>query len=122
MVYRVLADLLVVVHFTFVLFVIAGALLSLHNRAWALLHVPAFLWGALIEFKGWICPLTPWENALRLRAGQSGYSGGFIEHYITPVLYPAGLTRSIEMVLGAAVLVGNVLFYWWIWRRARGAS
>lgn len=120
MVYRALADLLVLLHFTFVLFVIAGALLSLQSRAWAWLHVPAFLWGAWIEFKGWICPLTPWENSLRLQAGQAGYSGGFIEHYITRILYPAGLTRAVEVVLGTLVLVGNALLYWWIFRRPRG--
>jgi hypothetical protein len=119
MAYRILADLVVLVHFTFVLFVIAGALLSLHNRAWAWLHVPAFAWGALIEFRGWVCPLTPLENALRARAGQAGYAGGFIEHYVTRILYPAGLTRSIEVILGVLVLVGNLALYWWVWSRSR---
>ena len=119
MAYRILADLVVLVHLAFVLFVIAGALLSLHNRAWALLHVPAFAWGALIEFRGWVCPLTPLENSLRARAGQAGYAGGFIEHYVTHILYPAGLTRSIEVVLGALVLAGNLALYWWVWSRSR---
>ena len=122
MVYRILADLVVLAHFAFVVFVIAGVLLLLHSRWWAVLHVPAFLWGALIEFRGWICPLTPLENALRARAGQAGYTGGFIEHYITPILYPAGLTRRIEVVLGALVLVGNLLLYWWVWHRPRSAG
>lgn len=122
MVYRILADLVVLAHFAFVIFVIAGALLLLHSRWWAVLHVPAFLWGALIEFRGWICPLTPLENALRVRAGQAGYTGGFIAHYITPILYPAGLTRRIEVVLGTLVLVGNLLLYWWVWHRPKSAG
>lgn len=120
MVYLLLADLVVLVHFAFVLFVIAGAFLLLRSRWWAVLHAPAFVWGALIEFRGWICPLTPLENALRARAGQAGYAGGFIEHYITRIIYPAGLTRGIQVALGAAVLAGNVLLYWWVWHRARG--
>lgn len=119
MVYRILADLVVLAHFAFVLFVIAGALLLLHSRWWAVLHVPAFVWGSLIEFRGWTCPLTPLENSLRARAGQAGYTGGFVEHYIMRILYPAGLTRSIEVVLGALVLAGNLLLYWWVWHRPR---
>jgi hypothetical protein len=122
MAYRILADLVVMTHFAFVIFVIAGALLLLHSRWWAVLHVPAFLWGALIEFRGWICPLTPLENVLRARAGQVGYTGGFIEHYITPILYPAGLTRRIEVVLGALVLAGNLLLYWWVWHRSKAGG
>lgn len=122
MAYRILADLLVLLHLTFVLFVIAGALLSLHHRVWAVIHVPAFVWGALIEFKGWTCPLTPFENSLRARAGQAGYGGGFIEHYVTHILYPAGLTRSVEVVLGALVLAGNLALYWWVWHRPRLGS
>ena len=85
------------------------------------LHVPAFAWGALIEFKGWICPLTPLENMLRARAGQAGYSGGFIEHYITRLIYPAGLTPRIQVAIGVFVLVLNTALYWWILRRTRGA-
>jgi hypothetical protein len=122
MLYRLLADAVVLVHLAFVAFVVGGALLLLHSRRWALLHVPAFVWGALIEFKGWVCPLTPLENALRARAGQAGYSGGFIEHYITRVLYPTGLTRSLEIALGVFVLAVNFLLYWWVWRRSRGAA
>lgn len=122
MTYRILADLVALTHFAFVLFVIAGALLLLHSRWWAVLHVPAFAWGALIEFRGWVCPLTPLENALRARAGQAGYAGGFVEHYITRLIYPEGLTRGIQVALGALVLVGNVLLYWWLWRRTRGGG
>ena len=77
--------------------------------AW--LHVPAAVWGVLIEYTGWICPLTPLENSLRMRGGEAGYSGGFIEHYIQPLLYPAGLTRSTQIVLGSLVLVLNLVAY-----------
>jgi Protein of Unknown function (DUF2784) len=122
MLYALLANFVVVLHFTFIVFVVGGALLLFHSRWWALLHVPAFAWGALIEFKGWICPLTPLENALRAKAGQAGYGGGFIEHYITRVIYPAGLTPRIQVAIGTVVLVLNVLLYWWILRRVRGAS
>ena len=80
---------------------------------------PAVLWGALIEFRGWICPLTPWEQRLRLAAGEAGYSGGFVEHYLLPVLYPAGLDRRAQIVLGTLVLAINVTLYGWLWLRSR---
>jgi hypothetical protein len=121
MVYLFLANLVVLLHFAFIVFVVGGALLLLHSRWWAILHVPAFAWGALIEFKGWICPLTPLENALRARAGQAGYSGGFIEHYFTRLIYPAGLTPRIQVAIGVFVVVLNTTLYWWVLRRARGA-
>jgi hypothetical protein len=121
MLYLFLANLVVLLHFAFIVFVVVGALLLLHSRWWALLHVPAFAWGALIEFKGWICPLTPLENMLRARAGQEGYSGGFIEHYITRLIYPAGLTPRTQVTIGVFVLVLNTALYWWILRRTRGA-
>ncbi len=111
MIYRALADLVLVVHLTFVLFVVLGGLLVLRWPAAAWLHVPAAVWGVLIEYTGWICPLTPLENSLRMRGGEAGYSGGFIEHYIQPLLYPAGLTRSTQVVLGSLVLVLNLVAY-----------
>jgi Protein of Unknown function (DUF2784) len=118
--YLVLANLVVLLHSAFIVFVVGGALLLLHSRWWALLHIPAFAWGALIEFKGWICPLTPLENALRAKAGQGGYAGGFIEHYLTRLIYPAGLTPRIQVAIGAFVLALNALLYWWILRRVKG--
>jgi len=111
LIYRALADLVLVVHLTFVLFVVLGGLLVLRWPRAAWLHIPAAIWGVLIEYTGWICPLTPLENSLRARGGEAGYSGGFIEHYIQPVLYPAGLTRSTQVVLGSLALVLNLTAY-----------
>jgi hypothetical protein len=111
MVYRILADLVVGVHALFVAFVVIGGLLALRWPWVAALHLPAAVWGALIEFQGWICPLTPLEKSLRAAAGDAGYGGGFIEHYLLPTLYPAGLTRSVQLLLGSAVIVVNLLVY-----------
>jgi hypothetical protein len=119
MLYRFLADLVVLVHSGFVLFVVLGGLLALRwpRAAWA--HFPAAFWGAGIEFLGGICPLTPLENHLRLRGGEAGYTGGFVEHYVLPVLYPAGLTRGVQLVLGTFVVVLNIVVYTIVWRRLR---
>ena len=125
MAYRFLADLVVGLHALFVAFVVVGGLLALRWPWTAALHVPAAVWGALIEFRGWICPLTPLENSFRRAAGQAGYQGGFIEHYLLPVLYPAGLTRGVQLVLGTAVIMLNLLVYGVVVvrrRRARRAS
>jgi len=120
MLYRLLADALVVGHGLFVAFVVLGALLVLWRR-WVLwLHLPAALWGAWIEFSGWICPLTPWEQALRARAGQGGYAGGFIEHYLIPLIYPPGLTAHAQTILGLVVVAANLGLYTLIWHRRRG--
>jgi hypothetical protein len=117
--YRLGADLVVAVHVLFIAFVVAGGFLAWRwpKLVWA--HVPAAIWGALIEFAGWICPLTPLENALRTRAGEVGYAGGFVEHYVLPLVYPAGLTRAVQIALGAAVILVNAVAYgvivarWW---------
>ena len=109
--YRIAADLLVGLHLLFVLFVVLGGLLVLRWPQLAWLHLPVACWGALIEFTGWICPLTPLENDLRRAGGQAGYDGGFIDHYLVPVLYPEGLTREWSLVLGAAVVAINVFVY-----------
>ena len=108
---RVLADFVVLVHGTFVLFVVLGALLVLRWPRLAWLHLPAAAWGAWVEFAGWICPLTPLENAFRRQAGQAGYGGGFIEHYVLRLLYPAGLTRETQLILGGMVVVLNLALY-----------
>ena len=112
-----LADVLVLLHFGFVLFVAAGALLVLRWPRLAIVHIPAAVWGAWIEFTGGICPLTPLEKSLRAQAGAAGYAGDFVGHYILPVLYPAGLGRSTQLVLGAMVVVTNLAIYSVVLRR-----
>lgn len=120
MVHRLLADAVLVIHFAFVLFVVLGGLLVLRWPRLAWIHVPVALYGAMIEFAGFICPLTPLENSLRRSGGEAGYEGGFIEHYITAALYPAGLTRQIQIALGIAVLALNAGIYGvLVWRRLR---
>lgn len=114
-----LADLVLLVHFAFVLFVVLGWILVLRWPKVAWIHVPAAVWGFLIEVGGWICPLTPLENSLRRQAGEAGYSGGFVEHYVLPILYPEGLTRTVQLVLGALVLVVNGAAYGYMWWRRR---
>jgi len=105
-----MADTIVIVHFLFILFVVFGGLFSFINIKWAWVHIPALLWGACIELSGWICPLTPLENRLRLTSG-TGYEQGFIEQYLMPTIYPEGLTRNIQIMLGIAVLVINLIVY-----------
>jgi hypothetical protein len=118
--YRLLADILVGIHFLFVVFVVAGGFLTWRWPRLAWIHVPVALWGVLIEFAGWICPLTPLENSLRRAAGQAGYTGGFVEHYVIPVVYPGALTRDIQLALGVAVIAINVVVYGRLARRLRG--
>ena len=120
MLFRGAADLVLLVHLAFVLFVVLGGLLALRWRRGAWVPVPIALYGAAIEFVGFICPLTPLEVSLRRRGGEAGYEGGFIEHYIVAALYPAGLTRQVQLVLGTAVLVLNAIVYFIWWRRRKG--
>jgi hypothetical protein len=110
-----LADAVVVVHAAFIVFVMAGGLLALRWRWMAWLHLPAAAWGVAVEWGGWICPLTPLENALRHAAGEAGYGGGFVERYLLPLIYPAGLTHCVQIVLGTMVLALNLAVYaiWW---------
>lgn len=108
---RFAADALVVLHLVFVLFVVLGGLLVLRWRSLAFLHLPAAAWGVLIEYAGWICPLTPLEQRLRIAAGEPSYTESFTEHYLLPILYPAGLNRATEIVLGSLVLVLNAAVY-----------
>jgi hypothetical protein len=115
--YGLLADVVLVVHLGFVLFVVLGGLLVLRWPGLAWLHVPAAAWGALIEFTGGICPLTPLEQRFRRLGGEAGYSGEFIEHYVRTLLYPDGLTRATQFVLGMIVLLVNVTIYWVLVRR-----
>ncbi|HVX41369.1 MAG TPA: DUF2784 domain-containing protein [Gemmatimonadaceae bacterium] len=118
--YRRAADLVLLVHFAFVAFVVLGGVLALRWRRLVWIHVPVAIYGAVIEFAGFVCPLTPLENRLRAMGGEAGYRGGFVEHYIVRVLYPAGLTRGIQYELGALVLAINIVIYA-IWFSRRGA-
>lgn len=108
---RLATDVLVLLHLTFILWVVLGGLLVLRWPWLAGLHLPAVAWGVFIEFTGGICPLTPLENHLRRLAGATGYPGGFIDHYLLPVIYPAGLTREGQWLLGAGVVVLNAALY-----------
>ena len=111
MTYRLAADAVLIFHLAFVLFVVFGGLLVIRRPELKWLHLPAALWGALIELGGWNCPLTRYENLLRGRAGEAGYGGGFIDHYVVRTIYPAGLTRGIEYTLAAAVVTINIAVY-----------
>jgi Protein of Unknown function (DUF2784) len=117
--YRTLADLVLLLHLAFIVFVLFGGLLAFRWRRAPIVHLPAAAWGAAVEFFGWVCPLTPLESALRSAGGGTGYSVGFIEHRIVPLVYPAELTRNVQLVLGAIVVVVNVLVYTLLILRAR---
>jgi hypothetical protein len=110
--YRVMADVVLVAHLAFVVFVVVGGFLVLRWRGLAWVHVPVALWGGAIVITGFTFPLTPLENRLQQLGGRAGYQGGFIEHYVTSALYPAGLTRETQIVLGALVLALNLAVYW----------
>lgn len=118
------ADLIVIIHFSFILFVILGGLLVIKWKKFIWLHIPAAIWGMLIEFFGWFCPLTTLENQLRQNKNGEAYSSGFIEHYIIPLIYPEGLTREIQIALGIAVVIINLLIYSLVikkWKRNSGS-
>lgn len=109
--YRLLADLILVLHLLFILFVVFGALLVLRRPRLAIVHLPAALWGAMVELGGWPCPLTPLENYFRRKSGAVGYRTGFVEHYLLHLIYPSGLTPEMQVFLGLAVLLVNGLLY-----------
>ena len=114
---RILADGIVLIHLAFVLFAVLGGFAALGWPKILWLHLPAVAWAALVELAGWPCPLTPLENELRRAAGEAGYAGGFLEHYLLGLLYPPGLTRGVQIGLGAAVVAANLAVYGWVWRR-----
>jgi hypothetical protein len=117
--YRLLADLVLLVHAFFVAFVVLGGLAVLRWPRIAWVHLPVVAWGAGIEFMGAVCPLTPLENHWRRLAGEQGYGGGFVEHYLLAALYPDGLTRGVQVALGLVVLAVNAAIYGYIWRRKK---
>ncbi|MGD8629138.1 MAG: DUF2784 domain-containing protein [Gammaproteobacteria bacterium] len=111
MLYSFAADVLLVLHLAFIVFVMLGGLLLLKWQWFIYLHLPAVAWGILVELQGWLCPLTPLEQDFRMLAGESGYSGGFVQHYLLPIIYPAGLTRDMQTILAASVIVTNLVIY-----------
>ena len=117
--YQLLADLIVLVHVAFVVFAVLGGLLAARWRRLVWIHLPAVIWAALVEVLGWVCPLTPLENWLRRKGGQAGYPSDFIAHYVLPILYPEGLTREVQIALGAFVILINLTIYIWILRTKR---
>ncbi|AOY01742.1 DUF2784 domain-containing protein [Jeongeupia sp. USM3] len=119
MLFRLLADAVLLIHLAFIVFALFGGLFALRWRWAPLVHLPAAAWGFFVELTGRICPLTPLENALRARAGQVGYSGSFIEHYLLPLIYPAGLTRDVQSLLAGIVVLVNVAIYVWLFARRR---
>ncbi len=119
MLYRGLADLVLILHLAFIVFMLLGGLFALRWRWVPVVHLPAALWGVFIEVSGGVCPLTPLENTLRIAAGASGYSGGFVEHYLIPIIYPAALSLPVQLVLGSLLALVNVLVYAFVWRQLR---
>jgi len=118
MICRIAADLIFCLHLIFIIFVVAGGLL-VYKWKWVLwFHLPAAVWGIMIEFFGWICPLTPLEDRLRLAAGEQGLSGGFIAEYLVPIVYPSGLNPTIQIILGSFVIFINIIIYG-LWLRQR---
>ena len=117
MLYAFAAESVLILHLAFIVFVMLGGWLAIRHRAWALVHLPAAVWGAYVELSGRLCPLTVWENALRLRAGQAGYRGSFLEHYLLAIIYPDGLTRAVQFGLAALVIAVNAAVYRRVLRR-----
>ena len=113
----VLADLVILVHVEFIVFVLFGGLLAFRWRWMPLAHLPAVAWGAAVELLGWVCPLTPLENMLRRAGGGEGYSVSFIERYLVPLVYPDELTRELQLFLGGAVVAVNAVVYFLVLRR-----
>lgn len=121
--YRFGADAVLILHMSFILFVMLGGLLVAWKRYLMILHLPAVAWGVFVELSGRLCPLTHWENHLRERAGGAGYETSFVEQYLLPVIYPSWLSVPVQYVLAAVVILVNLLVYGWVlWRRRRDAS
>ena len=117
MIYRFLADLILILHFCFVLFSIFGGLLVLRRRWLWKLHIPALVWGFMVQYFVWICPLTSWENYFRALGGEAGYEGGFIEYYISAIIYPGFISPNTHLFLAISLLVFNLLIYAFLFRR-----
>ncbi len=121
-VYFWLSNLIIILHLLFILFVLLGGLLVLRRPRWGWLHLPAIIWGFLVELNGWLCPLTPWENQLRELSGRRAYEGDFIGRYLIPLIYPADLTREMQYLFAAVVICINAGVYLFIWHRYKHDS
>lgn len=117
MIYRVLADLILVTHFAFAIFTVLGGLLVLRWRSLVWVHLSSVLWGVVIQWANWICPLTPIESYLREMGGEASYRGGFVEHYVSMVLYPENLTVELRYLLGIVLIVVNLMIYGYMFLR-----
>lgn len=115
--YQILANTVLIVHVLYILFVLLGSLLVLYHRWWIWLHLPALIWGVTVELTGWVCPLTVWENTLRYKAGLYTYNSDFLNQYLTALIYPDGLTRFHQILLGTATAVVNVILYIFVFRK-----
>jgi hypothetical protein len=117
-IYRFAASLVLSAHFVFVLLAVFGGLGALIDPRWAFVHVPIVVWSSVVNLAGWTCPLTPLENRFRAAAAQSGYEGGFVQHYLWPVVYPQGMPRRLELVAGVSIVLWNAAVYagicWWL--------
>jgi hypothetical protein len=118
MIHRIGANLVLLGHFLFVAFAVFGGFAVLHDWRWAIIHVPVVVWSSVVNLAAWTCPLTPLEKRLRLAANQTGYEGGFIQHYIGPMVYPRGMPRRLELVAGVSIVIWNLMVYaalwWWL--------
>jgi hypothetical protein len=117
--YRILADIIVLIHLLFIIFVVSGGLLGFYKKWTVWVHIPAAVWGALVELTGWFCPLTPLENRFRISGGAVGYEGSFVEQYIIPLIYPENLTRNTQIAMGISVIVINAVIYFFLIKRYR---
>jgi hypothetical protein len=108
---KIFADIVLMIHFAFIVFALFGGFLVIYRKWAAWVHLPAVLWSALVNLASWICPLTPLENWFRAKAGQAGYPGGFIDHYIAPLIYPDGMPRNLQLTAAMSVLSWNVVVY-----------
>jgi len=109
----------IIIHALFILFAVLGGLSLIARRYLIVVHLPAAIWASLMGFMGWTCPLTPLENYLRNAAGTEGYTGGFVEHYLMPVIYPIGITVNIQIILGIFVVVLNICIYIFVYHKHR---
>ena len=119
MLLRIAADSVLLLHLAFILFVLLGGAMTVWWRWSPFVHLPAAAWGFFVELTGRVCPLTYLENYFRIKAGQSGYTESFIEHYLLDIIYPSGLTREIQFALAGVVIVVNIIIYGWLFYRGR---